>query len=104
MLVLRSSNRLISAPLRSSGGQRLRVLMGKNQQELTQIAFLPADLEVHEAWLASFVHGGNQDLLVVDAYLNGVILLPAPDSDLLALILNERLSDLQLPHLASYSG
>ena len=78
--------------------------MDKNQQESTQIAFLLADLEVHEAWLAYFVYGGNQDLLVVDAYLNGLILLPVQDSDLLALVLNERLSDLHLPHLASYSG
>ncbi|AOT02480.1 hypothetical protein ASPU41_03050 [Arthrobacter sp. U41] len=80
------------------------VLMDKNQQELTHVAFLLADLEVHDAWLAYFVYGGNQDLLVVDAYLNGLILLPIQDSDLLALVLNERLSDLHLPHLASYSG
>ena len=78
--------------------------MNINQQKSTQIAFLLADLEVHEAWLAYFVYGGNQDLLVVDAYLNGLILLPVQDSDLLALVLNERLSDLHLPHLASYSG
>lgn len=78
--------------------------MDKNQQELTHVAFLLADLEVHDAWLAYFVYGGNQDLLVVDAYLNGLILLPVQDSDLLALVLNERLSDLHLPHLASYSG
>ncbi|WP_157356913.1 hypothetical protein [Arthrobacter sp. U41] len=78
--------------------------MDKNQQELTHVAFLLADLEVHDAWLAYFVYGGNQDLLVVDAYLNGLILLPIQDSDLLALVLNERLSDLHLPHLASYSG
>lgn len=80
------------------------VLMDKNQQELTHVAFLLADLEVHDAWLAYFVYGGNQDLLVVDGYLNGLILLPVQDSDLLALVLNERLSDLHLPHLASYSG
>jgi hypothetical protein len=80
------------------------VLMDENQQELTHVAFLLADLEVHEAWLAYFVYGGNQDLLVIDAYLNGLILLPVQDSDLLALVLNERLSDLHLPHLASFSG
>ena len=78
--------------------------MDKNQQELTHVAFLLADLEVQEAWLAYFVYGGNQDLLVIDAYLNGLILLPVQDSDLLALVLNERLSDLHLPHLASFSG
>lgn len=48
--------------------------MDDNQQELTHVAFLLADLEVHEAWLAYFAYGGNQDLLVIDAYLNGLIL------------------------------
>ncbi|MCB5276054.1 hypothetical protein BJG92_03609 [Arthrobacter sp. SO5] len=71
---------------------------------MTQIAFLLADLEVHEAWLVYFLYGGNQDLLVIDAYLNGLILIPVQDSDLLALVLIERLSDLHMPHLASYSG
>ena len=78
--------------------------MDENQQELTRVAFLLTDLEVHEAWLAYFAYGGNQVLLVVDAYLNGLVQLPAPDCDLLALVLNERLSDLHLPHLASFSG
>ncbi|MCB5290857.1 hypothetical protein [Arthrobacter sp. SO3] len=78
--------------------------MDENQQELTHVAFLLADLEVHEAWLAYFAYGGNQGLLVVDAYLNRLIPLPAHDCNLLALILNERLTELHLPHLASYSG
>ncbi|AOT04273.1 hypothetical protein [Arthrobacter sp. U41] len=78
--------------------------MDENPQELTHVAFLLADLEAHEAWLAYFAYGGNQGLLVVDAYLNGLIPLPAHDCNLLALVLNERLSDLHLPHLASYSG
>ena len=79
-------------------------LMDDNQQELTHVAFLLADLEVHEAWLAYFAYGGNQRLCAVDAYLNGLAPLPAHDCNVLALVLNERLSDLHLPHLASYSG
>ncbi|WP_157357155.1 hypothetical protein [Arthrobacter sp. U41] len=78
--------------------------MDENQQALTHVAFLLADLEVHEAWLEYFAYGGNQGLWVVDAYLNGLAPLPAHDCDVLALVLNERLSDLRLPHLASYSG
>ncbi|MHA7224285.1 hypothetical protein ACX80S_18565 [Arthrobacter sp. RHLT1-20] len=77
--------------------------MDENPQELTHVAFLLADLEVHEAWLAYFAYGGNQGLLVVDAYLNGLISLPAHDCSLLVLVLNERLSELHLPHLASDS-
>ncbi|KQR64095.1 hypothetical protein ASF98_11320 [Arthrobacter sp. Leaf337] len=73
--------------------------MDENQQELTHVAFLLTDLE-----LAYFAYGGNQSLLVVDAYLNGLIPLSTHDCNLLALVLNERLSELHLPHLASYSG
>ena len=78
--------------------------MDENQQELTRVAFLLTDLEVHETWLAYFAYGGNKGLLVVDAYLNGLVHLPAPDCDVLAVVINERLSDLRLPYLASYSG
>jgi hypothetical protein len=78
--------------------------MDDNQQELIRVAFLLTDLEVPEAWLAYFAYGGNQGLWVVDAYLNGLVPLPAHDCDLLAVVLNERLSQLQLPHLASYNG
>lgn len=77
--------------------------MDENQQELTHIAFLLADLEVQEAWLAYFVYGGTQDLVAIDAYLNELFLLPVQDSNLLAVVINERLSELHLPHLASYS-
>lgn len=80
------------------------VLMDDNQQELTRIAFLLTDLEVPEAWLVYFAYGGNQGLWVVDAYLNGLAPLPSHDCDVLAVVLNERLSDLHLPHLASFSG
>ena len=78
--------------------------MDEYQQELTHIAFMLADFQVCEAWLAYFGYGGNQDVWVVDAYLNGLMPLPAHDCDLLALVLNERLTDLHLPRLAFYRG
>ena len=103
MLALRSSNGL---KFRISGkfGRSAWVLMDENQQGLTHVAFLLTDLEVHEAWLAYFAYGGNQRLWAVDAYLNELIPLPVHDCDLLAVVLNERLSELHLPHLLSYSG
>ena len=102
MLVPRSSNGL---KFRISGkfGKSAWVLTD-DQQELTHVAFLLTDLEVHEAWLAYFAYGGNQRLWAVDAYLNGLIPLPAHDCDLLAVVLNERLSELHLPRLLSCSG
>jgi hypothetical protein len=78
--------------------------MDDNQQELTHIAFLLTDLDVPDAWLRYFAHGGNQGLCAVDAYLNGLAPLPTHDCNLLAVVLNERLAELHLPHLASYSG
>lgn len=79
-------------------------LMAEYQQKLTHVAFLLADLEVSEAWIMYFGYGGNKDRWAVDAYLNGLTLLPTHDCDLLAVVLNERLNDLHLPHLASYRG
>lgn len=70
--------------------------------DLTQVAFLLADCKVFEAWLLYFGYGGNQDLLAVEAYLNGQQPLPARDSDLLALVINERLTKLHIPDLLSY--
>lgn len=78
--------------------------MAEYQQKLTHVAFLLADLEVRETWFAYFGYGGNQDIWVIDAYLNGLIPLPVEDCDLLAVVLNERLNELHLPHLASYRG
>ncbi len=78
--------------------------MDEDQQELTHVAFLLTDLEVPEAWFAYFAYGGNQGLWVVDAYLNGLIPMPVHDCDVLAVVLNERLAELHLPYLASYSG
>ncbi|MDR7083773.1 hypothetical protein J2X01_003073 [Arthrobacter ginsengisoli] len=80
--------------------------MAESQQKLMHVAFLLTDLEVREAWLMYFAYGGNKDRWVIDAYLNGLMPLPAHDCNLLALVLvlNERLTELHLPHLASYRG
>ena len=91
-----------SAEMRDPGGEWS--LMAEYQQKLTHIAFLLADLEVSETWLAYFGSGGSKDRWVIDAYLNGLIPLPAYDCDLLALVLNERLNELHLPQLTSYRG
>jgi hypothetical protein len=63
--------------------------MDENQQELTRVAFLLTDFEASEAWLRYFAYGGNQKLWSIDAYLNGLMQLPARDCNLLALVINE---------------
>lgn len=78
--------------------------MDEYQQELTQIASLLADLQVHEAWWAYLSYGGNRGRWAVDAYLNGLKPLPTQDCNPLALVINERLTELHLPHLTSDSG
>lgn len=45
---------------------------------------------------------GQPGPLVVDAYLNGPLPLPAQDCNLLAFVLNERPAEVHLPHLATY--
>lgn len=69
---------------------------------LTQVAFLLADFDALAAWLVYLGYGGNRDRRAVDAYLNGLKPLPARDSDLLAFVINERLTELHIPDLASY--
>ena len=69
---------------------------------MTHVAFLLTDLEVSEVWAAYVAYGGNRSRWVVHAYLHGLKPLPAYDSDLLAVVINERLADLHIPHLASY--
>lgn len=78
--------------------------MDENQQELARVAFLLADRGVWEAWLDYYGLGGNLDQWAVDAYLYGLLPLPALDCDLLAMALDERLDQLRLPQLASCSA
>jgi hypothetical protein len=78
--------------------------MNEDQQESARVAFMLANSGIWETWLAYFGAGGDLDEWDVDAYLHGVLQLPALDRDLLAIALNERLADLELPQLASYSG
>ena len=82
----------------------MRIPMDEYQQELTQIAFLLTGLEASEVWLTFLSYGGNRGRWAVAAYLNGLKPLPAHDCNLLALVINERLTELHLPHLTSDSG
>ena len=82
----------------------MRIPVDEHQQGLTHIAFLLSGLEAGEVWLAYLAYGGNRGRWAVDAYLNGLKPLPAQDCNLLALVINERLTELHLPHLTSDSG
>ncbi|PWW24493.1 stage II sporulation protein E [Geodermatophilus normandii] len=68
-----------------------------------QAAFRHADLTLEQLWLRYFQLGGNADLLDVEAHLDGLVRLPDPDGDLLAVALNERLDELTAARRVPYS-
>jgi hypothetical protein len=73
------------------------------QQQSAQAAYLLSGLNPLAAWLAYYGVGGQCSELSFDAYLYGLMPLPALQRDLIALALNEQLSGQNLPELASYA-
>ena len=66
------------------------------QQQSAQAAYLLSGLDSLDAWLAYYAIGGKFSEQDTDAYLNGLMPLPAE-------ALNERLNLQQLPGLATYT-
>jgi hypothetical protein len=64
------------------------------QQRSLSRAFHHAQLPVSQLWLRYFALGGTADPLDVDAYVHGLTELPAPQRDVLAHAMNERLDEL----------
>jgi hypothetical protein len=64
-----------------------------------------ADWTARELWLAVISRGGTVSVLDLDAFLHGLNSLPPDQQDVLALALNERLTDLyesvKVPYLAA---
>ncbi|MFE2123540.1 hypothetical protein ACFW9U_23135 [Rhodococcus aetherivorans] len=60
-------------------------------------ALRAAGLEVEELWLRYFALGGEAGRVEIEAYLNGLLPLPALQHDLLAHAINERLDELAPP-------
>ena len=70
--------------------------LNHHQRELSR-AFGHAELTANEAWLRYFALGGDAGPLEVDAYLNGLLPLSTAQHNILALAINERLSELPPP-------
>jgi hypothetical protein len=68
-----------------------------------QQAFRHTDLSLEELWMRYFALGGDADLIAVDAHLSGLIPLPRPQGDVLALAINERLDEVLAQRRAPYS-
>ncbi|MGW5723744.1 SpoIIE family protein phosphatase [Amycolatopsis sp. NPDC003865] len=81
----------------------MRFLPEEEQRRLLAACFARSGLPLEELWMRYFALGGSQNLLELDAYLNGLTTLPRVDRDMLAHAVNERLDELAGPPRAPYS-
>jgi stage II sporulation SpoE-like protein len=64
------------------------------QQRLLVVGYQRAELTMEQLWLRYFALGGDAGLMEVEAYLHGLMPLPALQRDILAHAINERLDEL----------
>lgn len=76
---------------------------GDRQWRLTRQAIDHAGLSVGQVWLRYFSLTGNAGEYEVNAYLNGLLVLPAVERDLVAHAVNELMDGLSQPRRAPYS-
>lgn len=63
----------------------------RTQQDPTRVALIEADVPTDELWVSYFGFGGALSEFEIGAYLNGLLVLPALERDLLAASANELL-------------
>jgi hypothetical protein len=73
------------------------------QRRALSLAFGRADLTLEQLWTRYFALGGTAGLVEVEAYLHGLMPLPAVQRDMLAHAINERLDELTWPHRVPYT-
>ncbi|SER72391.1 Stage II sporulation protein E (SpoIIE) [Lentzea xinjiangensis] len=73
------------------------------QRRALWLAFGRADLTLEQLWTRYFALGGEAGLVEVEAYLHGLMPLPAVQRDMLAHAINERLDELTWPHRVPYT-
>jgi len=61
-------------------------------------------LSLDELWMRYFALGGMGTSLEIEAYLFGALVAPPHEHDLLAVALNERISELGGDHPVPYDG
>jgi hypothetical protein len=66
----------------------------EEQRALTGAAIAEAGFSIGEVWLHYFSLSGEVEEYEIEAYLAGLMLLPALECDLLALAVNELIDDL----------
>src|SRR5215207_4126178 len=73
------------------------------QRRALSLAFSRAGLTLEQLWTRYFALGGAAGLMEVEAYLHGLMPLPALQRDMLAHAVNERLDELTWPHRVPYT-
>src|SRR3954464_12854739 len=73
------------------------------QRKALNVGYRRADLTLEQLWVRYFGLGGTAGLVEVDAYLHGLMPLPALQRDMLAHAVNERLDELTWPHRVPYT-
>lgn len=76
----------------------------ERQRRLTREAMAEAGLRVGEVWLRYFSLTGNAGEYEVDAYLNGLMLLPRMQRDLVSHAVNELIDETPGGPRAPYSS
>lgn len=82
------------------------MITSESEQEhrhLLQLALARADLTLEQLWLRYFALGGDAACVELEAYVHGLMSLPATQRDILARAMNERLDELAWPHRVPYS-
>ena len=74
----------------------------KARHQLFEAARRDARWSVEELWIAYLAYGGTLVVFDLDAYLHGLLSMPAGQQEVLACTLNERLDDLQQPTRIPY--
>ena len=73
------------------------------QRRALSLAFIRSELTLQQLWTRYFALGGDTGLIEVEAYLHGLMPLPALQRDMLAHAVNERLDELTWPHRVPYT-
>jgi hypothetical protein len=76
----------------------------EEQRRALMASLRRTDLTPEQLWIRYFSLGGQVGLTEVEAYLHGMMPLPATQCDLLAHAVNERLDELTRPHRVPYNN
>ena len=76
----------------------------ERQRRTATIAFILSGLSLGALWARSRRAGGTAALAEIEAYLHGLLVLPAAERDCLAQALNGHLHERNCSYRATYSG